>query len=373
MTKSAAATSRFVRPSATSAAIRCSASVSSSRDGARPPIRASSARVWSAQSGAPTRSKRASASSSVRRASPRRFARRCVRPSASSVRACWNGSVVRACSASACSKLANALSRSPRAARRSARHRAVIASAHERSSAPGALLPRHELLLGLVELADRDQRLQSVSQVETMARLEHADAVADLPRPSEVRERRRCIAEGELDEAEHPAMARLPDADAVRLRERERPLGPIESLLDPAPVRGDERGRELGDRPLLAAELRADRGRFVCIAGGQLPVAGTPLQDAQQPERVRLIRVIPGVQGSRAGLREVHGRARARPTRRAGTRGRPLLRRARVLRQGPLQRKCLLHLRARDASPAAEMQEAEARQRLAPELVIPGT
>ena len=90
---SAAATSRLRRPSATSRAIRRSASVSSPREGARPPMRASSARVCSAQSGAPSVSKRASASSSVARAAPRCLARRCVRPSASSVRACWNGSV----------------------------------------------------------------------------------------------------------------------------------------------------------------------------------------------------------------------------------------------------------------------------------------
>ena len=55
-----------------------------------------------------------------------------------------------------------------------------------------------------------------------MARLEHADAVAELPRALEVLERSRWIAERELDETEHPAMARLRDADAVRLRERER-------------------------------------------------------------------------------------------------------------------------------------------------------
>jgi hypothetical protein len=41
VTKSAAATSRFVRPSATSAAMRRSLAVSALRAGARPPIRAS--------------------------------------------------------------------------------------------------------------------------------------------------------------------------------------------------------------------------------------------------------------------------------------------------------------------------------------------
>ncbi len=37
---------------------------------------------------------------------------------------------------------------------------------------PGALLPGDELLLGLVELADRDQRLQRVRELQAPARLE---------------------------------------------------------------------------------------------------------------------------------------------------------------------------------------------------------
>ena len=136
-------------------------------------MRASSARVCSAQSGAPSRSKRASASSSVVRAAPRCFARRCVLPRASSVRACWNGSVLRACSASARSKLAKAPARSPRAASSSARQRARIASAQARSSAPRALPPRSRALVGLVELADRDQRLEQVAELQALCRLEH--------------------------------------------------------------------------------------------------------------------------------------------------------------------------------------------------------
>ena len=61
--------------------------------------------------------------------------RRWVTPSASSVRAWWNGSTLRACSASARSNSANALCRSPRAESRSARQRARQASAHALSSA----------------------------------------------------------------------------------------------------------------------------------------------------------------------------------------------------------------------------------------------
>ena len=79
-TKSAAATSRFVLPSATSAATRSSAGVSAPGVAARPLMRASSARARSAQSAAPIRSKVASASSSVARASRRRLMRRCAAP-----------------------------------------------------------------------------------------------------------------------------------------------------------------------------------------------------------------------------------------------------------------------------------------------------
>ena len=83
---SAAATSRFVLPSATRAATRSSAGVSAPGVAARPLIRFSSARVRSAQSAAPIRSKTASASSSVARASRRRFSRRWAAPRASRAR-----------------------------------------------------------------------------------------------------------------------------------------------------------------------------------------------------------------------------------------------------------------------------------------------
>ena len=48
-----------------------------------------------------------------------------------------------------------------------------------------------------------------------MARIEYANTVSDLPRAFEVPERGRCVAVRELDEAEHPAMARLRDAKVV--------------------------------------------------------------------------------------------------------------------------------------------------------------
>ena len=44
-----------------------------------------------------------------------------------------------------------------------------------------------------------------------------------------------------------------------------------------------------------------------------------------------------------------------------------------VLRQRPFERERLLHLLARDASPAAEVEEPIDRQRPAPEHGVPGT
>src|SRR5829696_1673705 len=57
----------------------------------------------------------------------------------------------------------------------------------ERALEPaGALLPRLEDLVGLGELADRDQRLEQVSQLHPLRRLEH-DRIAELVRAPQVR------------------------------------------------------------------------------------------------------------------------------------------------------------------------------------------
>ncbi len=117
--KSAVATSLFVLPRATSAATRSSAGVSAPGAAARPLMRFSSARARSAQSAAPIPSKTASASSSVARASRRRFSRRCVAPSASSVRPRSSGSSTCACRSSAVANAASAASSSPACAARS--------------------------------------------------------------------------------------------------------------------------------------------------------------------------------------------------------------------------------------------------------------
>ena len=132
--KSAVATSLFVLPRATSAATRSSAGVRAPGAAARPLMRFSSARARSAQSAAPIPSKTASACSSVARASRRRFSRRCVAPSASSVRPRSSGSSTCACRSSAVANAASAASSSPACAARSPRQRAQLASAEMRSS-----------------------------------------------------------------------------------------------------------------------------------------------------------------------------------------------------------------------------------------------
>ena len=238
----------------------------------------------------------------------------------------------------------------------------------------GALLPRYELPLGLLELADRDQRLERVGQLQAMPRLEHADAVADLPCALEVAERGRRIAARELDEAEHPAMARLRDANAVRLRERERALRPLASILDSTLVRRDHRGGQLRDRLLpLAAELRPERERVGRMAGRQLPVPGPPLEDAQQPERVGLLGVVPRVQRFAPVLEEWAGALELTRPDELEARNDVAAPVSGHSRQRPLERERLLHLLARDASPAAEVQEPERRQRPAPERGVAGS
>ena len=186
MRKRAAATSRFVRPSATNRAIRRSASVSSPFDGARPPMRVSSTRVCSAQSGAPRRSKRASALSSVVRAGaplgpPLGPSERKERPRM----------VKRIGASRMLGKRAleapEGTSTSPRAARTSPRHR-------ENRKCPcsvergGPAIPCSEDLVGFVELPDCDQGLEQVAELQALRGLEH-EGVAQLVCASEVRKR----------------------------------------------------------------------------------------------------------------------------------------------------------------------------------------
>ena len=288
MRKRAAATSRFVLPSATRRAIRRSASVSSPREGARPPMRASSARVCSAQSGAPRRSKRARASSRVVRASPRCLARRCVLPNASNVRAWWNGSVPqRACSASARSKFFDA----PCIV--SARGEQQRPAAGQNRQRPGpvegsrAWLPGGEDLVRFVEFADGNQRLEQVAQVEAHARLANEHCLAQGVYSSQMLESCRRVAQRELHEPEHPAVAALGVAIRLGLRPCDCAVGSRARLADPAAVRRNNRGGQF-ILDLEAAELRAKLKRLGGAPRGFVPVPCPPLDVAQEPKRTRL-------------------------------------------------------------------------------------
>ena len=169
-------------------------------------------------------------------------------------------------------------------------------------------------------------------------------------------------------------MARLRDANAVRLRERERALRPIASILDSTLVRRDQRRGQLRDRLTpLAAELRPERERVGRVAGAQLPVPRPPLEEAQQPQRICLLGVVPRVQGFAPVFEESPGALELTRPDELEREDRRRLAGQRPLRQRPLERERLLHLLARNASPVAEVQEPEGRQRPAPERGVPGT
>ena len=250
---------------------------------------------------------------------------------------------------------------SPRAARR---RRAAPGRDRQRPRSverSGALLPQHELPLCVRELADRDQRFQCVREVQTVARLEYADAVTDLPGTLEVLERCCWIAARELDEAEHPAMARLGDPDAFFLRTCQGALRPNARILDSTLVCRDQRGGKLGDGLLpLAAELRPQLEVVGRMPRPQLPVPRPPLEQAQHPQP-GLPGVVPCLK-SRALLLEEFPRTieLARPEQLGHERRRRLARQP-ALRQRPLERERLIHLLACDAAPDPEMQEPESR------------
>ena len=179
--KSAAATSSFVSALGDEAPRHVLRRRQVAGDGARPPIRASSARRLLGPERRAEPLEAASASSRVVRAAPRRFARRCVRPSASSVRAWWNGSVLRACCGERVARSSRRRPRDRRARRGAARGTARGSRAPRPVERARALLPRREHLVGLVELADGDQRLEQVAQLQAHSRLEQ-EVVAKLVR-----------------------------------------------------------------------------------------------------------------------------------------------------------------------------------------------
>ena len=111
------------------------------------------------------------------------------------------------------------------------------ATARQDGERPGAVqgparcVPGGEDVLRLIELADGDQGLEQVAQLQTLSRLEH-EVVAQLVRAPQMPERRARVPERELHKAEHPAMTRLRDADpsasarAIALRARARASRP---------------------------------------------------------------------------------------------------------------------------------------------------
>ena len=184
-------------------------------DGVRPPIRPSSARALSAQSGAPSASKPASAASIVSRASARCLARRSVAPSASSVRARPKGSADCACSRTASSKLAEAPSRSPRAASSRPRDRRAG------SRAPGAvepLAPRPPTSsrTGRPRRARRRRAgPRKVAELQPLSRLEHELGASARFRASRAADERRAASPSES--SSKPRIRRSPHRDAMSI------------------------------------------------------------------------------------------------------------------------------------------------------------
>src|SRR6478735_2075300 len=74
----------------------------------------------------------------------------------------------------------------------------------------GPFLPGREDLIGAVELADADESLEKVAELQPLTRLEH-EVGAQLVRASELRERRARVAERELEEAYYPGCGRHRD------------------------------------------------------------------------------------------------------------------------------------------------------------------
>ena len=80
----------------------------------------------------------------------------------------------------------------------------------------GARLPEARESPRLVEPAERDQRLEQVAELQALCRLEH-EGMAKVVRASEVGERSVGVSERQLDEAEHPRVAGLADAERLGL------------------------------------------------------------------------------------------------------------------------------------------------------------
>ena len=367
MRKRAAATSRFVRPSATSVAIRRSASVSSSPDGVRPPIRASSARACSAQSGAPSRSKR------VERVLERRAGGAALlrAPLRSSEREQRARVVERVGAAGVFGE--RALEARERAVEIATRRQQEPAAAREDRQRPGpvervgALLPRLENLVGLVELADRDQRLEQVAQLQPLSRFEH-EGVAKLVRASEVRQRR---ARPRARARRSPAPSRAPTArcGSPRPRRGRSRLRPCARLVDPARWAAiDGSGKLVRGITRPSCVRRSTESAVYRSASSQFPArhSSRPRYQSASASPAGSFRAHggSGLPGSRFRARSTSADQHScHPSTQSG-------RRRAASRTRSLERERLFHLLGRDAAAAVEVHEAVGRERAAAERRI---
>ena len=169
-------------------------------------------------------------------------------------------------------------------------------------------------------------------------------------------------------------MARPFDRDAGSVAPGDRPLGHRPRLVDAAPVRGDDRSRELLCER-VSAELPVELRQLGRVPLGLVPVTGSPFDKGEIPERpglaarvVLCLSPLAELQQQREGGIEVE-----RPGELvAEVLGRPLDERA--ARERPFERERLFHLGARDAASAPEQPFAVDGERAAPErrVVRPG-
>ena len=288
---SAAATSRFVRPSATSAATRRSAAVSPSSR-VRPPMRPSSARAlldpaW------PRRAARSRRAPPRSRRGPARFCRARLRtmPSASSARARPNGIadrlVLRDRLLEERRGLVDVALRRRRRDRGSAsraraptRGRAARASASQtsRSRTASSIRPSSSSSLDVV----------GASTSGCSARPTRAPRPAG--RPAEPRRGRGRVSAPERDEPEDRQVLRRVEPELL-LGQLERALRMLARELELAAMDGDERDREVVLRhlePVLDRDVVRARG----VVGRELPAPGPELDPGEAPERAGAPRLV---------------------------------------------------------------------------------
>ena len=172
--------------------------------------------------------------------------------------------------------------------------------------------------------------------------------VANLVRAPQVRERGRGFAEGQLDEAEHPAVTRLRDPDALRLGARDRALRALARASSIRPRCAAITAAGSSPRGAQSTELRLELQRVGRVP--RLPAPSSP-PATRGSSGARRASAILGVVPSVRGAPQLHGGAsRARSTSPdhqswcAERDRRPVV--ERPLGQRPLERERLVHLRA---------------------------